>query len=134
MSLPGASWSDFSSIAFQKDRMVPDILTISKTLGGGLPLSTAIVSEETKQLSYHVTSSSTPHIYTTHIQLRSGRRCFKVVQEGNLAGLARMSEQYFERSRSLIRSFFSIHGHTCSAFWLPGVVKSRDVVAGAVSS
>ena len=35
--------------AFERDGVVPDILTLSKTLGGGLPLSATITSEEVEQ-------------------------------------------------------------------------------------
>ena len=35
--------------AFERDEMVPDILTLSKTLGAGLPLSAVLVSEEVEQ-------------------------------------------------------------------------------------
>jgi 2,2-dialkylglycine decarboxylase (pyruvate) len=38
--------------AFQRDGVVPDILTLSKTLGAGLPLAAVITSAEIEQVAY----------------------------------------------------------------------------------
>jgi len=50
-----------ANFAFEQDGVVPDMLTVSKTLGGGLPLAAAVVSPELEQDCYekgfvHVTS------------------------------------------------------------------------------
>jgi 2,2-dialkylglycine decarboxylase (pyruvate) len=46
---------------FEQDGIVPDVLTVSKTLGGGMPLAATIVSEEVEAWAvergfFHVTS------------------------------------------------------------------------------
>ena len=41
-----------ADFAFQQDGAVPDILTLSKTLGGGLPLAATIVSPQIEQQCY----------------------------------------------------------------------------------
>jgi 2,2-dialkylglycine decarboxylase (pyruvate) len=38
--------------AFERDGVVPDILTLSKTLGAGLPLAAVITSAEIEQIAY----------------------------------------------------------------------------------
>ena len=38
-----------ANFAFEQDGAVPDILTLSKTLGGGLPLAATLTSDENKQ-------------------------------------------------------------------------------------
>lgn len=50
-----------ANFAFEQDGVVPDMLTVSKTLGGGLPLAAAVVGPELEQDCYekgfvHVTS------------------------------------------------------------------------------
>ena len=50
-----------ASFAFEQDGAVPDFLTVSKTLGGGIPLSAAVTSAEIEERCYqrgfvHVTS------------------------------------------------------------------------------
>ena len=50
-----------ANFAFEQDGAVPDILTLSKTLGGGLPLSATVTSDEIEETCYqkgflHLTS------------------------------------------------------------------------------
>ena len=50
-----------ANFAFEQDGVVPDFLTVSKTLGGGIPLSAAVTSAEIEERCYergfvHVTS------------------------------------------------------------------------------
>lgn len=50
-----------ANFAFEQDGAVPDILTLSKTLGGGLPLSATVISDDIEQECYaqgflHLTS------------------------------------------------------------------------------
>ncbi|MEU7824275.1 aspartate aminotransferase family protein [Catellatospora sp. NPDC049133] len=49
--------------AFQRDGIVPDILTLSKTLGAGLPLAAVITSEEIEQRAHERGYL----FYTTHV-------------------------------------------------------------------
>ena len=51
-----------SNFAFERDAVVPDILTLSKTLGAGLPLSATIASAEIEQACYEKGFL----FYTTH--------------------------------------------------------------------
>jgi 2,2-dialkylglycine decarboxylase (pyruvate) len=49
--------------AFQRDGVVPDILTLSKTLGAGLPLAAVVTSAEIEQVAYERGFL----FYTTHV-------------------------------------------------------------------
>ncbi|MEV0460463.1 aspartate aminotransferase family protein [Catellatospora methionotrophica] len=49
--------------AFQRDGIVPDILTLSKTLGAGLPLAAVVTSEEIEQRAHERGYL----FYTTHV-------------------------------------------------------------------
>ncbi len=40
------------AFAFERDGVTPDFLTLSKTLGGGLPLAAAITSKETEEICF----------------------------------------------------------------------------------
>ncbi|MFI5908716.1 aspartate aminotransferase family protein [Dactylosporangium sp. NPDC051541] len=49
--------------AFERDGVVPDIITLSKTLGAGLPLAAVVTSEEIEQRAYERSFL----FYTTHV-------------------------------------------------------------------
>jgi len=49
--------------AFERDRVVPDILTLSKTLGAGLPLAAVVTTAEIEQTAYERGYL----FYTTHV-------------------------------------------------------------------
>ncbi|GAA3282018.1 aspartate aminotransferase family protein [Dactylosporangium vinaceum] len=49
--------------AFERDGIVPDIITLSKTLGAGLPLAAVVTSEEIEQAAYERGFL----FYTTHV-------------------------------------------------------------------
>ncbi|MGK5671869.1 aspartate aminotransferase family protein [Micromonospora sp. URMC 106] len=49
--------------AFQRDGIVPDILTLSKTLGAGLPLAAVVTTEEIEQRAHELNYL----FYTTHV-------------------------------------------------------------------
>lgn len=77
----GRMGTDF---AFEHEDVVPDILTLSKTLGGGLPLSATIVSEEIEQNCYdkgfmHISS----HV-SDPLPALVGLAVLKVLREENL--------------------------------------------------
>ncbi|KAK4684499.1 2,2-dialkylglycine decarboxylase (pyruvate), partial [Tremellales sp. Uapishka_1] len=77
--------------AFERDGVVPDILTLSKTLGGGLPLSAVITSAEIEKVCYERGFL----FYTTHLNdplpAALGVEVLKVVQEHQLVERARLA-------------------------------------------
>lgn len=92
--------------AIQHEGVVPDILTLSKTLGNGLPLSAVITSNEIAK----VTEERNFMFYTTHandpLPASVGRKILDTVLEGGLvqrskiagaqlhAGLHRLMDRY----------------------------------------
>jgi 2,2-dialkylglycine decarboxylase (pyruvate) len=77
--------------AFERDRVTPDILTLSKTLGAGLPLSAVITSaaieEKAHELGYL--------FYTTHVSdplpAAVGLKVLEVVERDHLAERAQVA-------------------------------------------
>lgn len=91
-----------SMFAFQQDDVVPDILTISKTLGGGVPLGATITSAEIEQKAV---DNGFLHI-TTHVSdpmpAAAGLAVLDVIEEENLAQRAQDMGRYLtDRLREL---------------------------------
>jgi 2,2-dialkylglycine decarboxylase (pyruvate) len=70
--------------AFQREGIVPDILTLSKTLGAGLPLAAVVTSEEIEQRAHEQGYL----FYTTHVSdplvAAVGNTVLDVLQQGQL--------------------------------------------------
>jgi len=79
-----------SMFAFERDGIVPDILTLSKTLGAGLPLAAVLTTDEIEQQAHERGFL----FYTTHVSdplpAAVGRKVIEVVVRDRLA--ARASE------------------------------------------
>jgi 2,2-dialkylglycine decarboxylase (pyruvate) len=77
--------------AFQRDAVVPDILTLSKTLGAGLPLSAVMTSDAIADEA----AAREFLFYTTHVNdplpAAVGLTVLKVVQRDNLAARAKLA-------------------------------------------
>lgn len=91
-----------SMFAFEQDGVVPDILTVSKTLGGGVPLGATITSAEVEDRAH---ANGFLHL-TTHVSdpmpAAAGLAVLDVIAEENLVELARTSGAYlFEQLESL---------------------------------
>ncbi|KAJ7050167.1 aminotransferase class-III [Mycena amicta] len=83
------------NFAFEHDGIVPDILTLSKTLGAGLPLSAVITSKEIEQTIYSRGFS----FFTTHVSdpipAAVGLRVLEMLERDNLAARAEALGQRF---------------------------------------
>ncbi|TCO54882.1 aspartate aminotransferase family protein [Actinocrispum wychmicini] len=83
-----------SMFAFEQDDVVPDILTVSKTLGGGVPLGATITSAEIEQKAV---DNGFLHI-TTHVSdpmpAAAGLAVLDVIAEENLVGRAQDMGRY----------------------------------------
>ena len=75
--------------AFQHDGVVPDILTLSKTLGAGLPLSAVVTSEEIEQRCHELGF----YFLTTHtsdpLPAAVGQTVIQTLREGEMDMVAR---------------------------------------------
>jgi 2,2-dialkylglycine decarboxylase (pyruvate) len=92
--------------AFDRDGVVPDILTLSKTLGAGLPLAAVLTSAEIEE-ECHARGFL---FYTTHVSdplpAAVGLKVLEVVMRDKLAERARLAGQRLEDGlRSLQREF-----------------------------
>jgi len=71
--------------AFQRDGVVPDILTLSKTLGAGIPLSSVMASEKVASSAHEAGFS----FYTTHandpLPALVGLKVLEIVERDSLA-------------------------------------------------
>ncbi|KAF7297267.1 Aminotransferase class-iii [Mycena indigotica] len=85
------------NFAFEYDGIVPDILTLSKTLGAGLPLSAVVTSKEIEQVVHSRGFSFwnllfIPHPVTTHVSdplpAAVGLRVLEILERDNLAARA----------------------------------------------
>lgn len=82
--------------AFERDGIVPDILTLSKTLGAGLPLAAMITSAEIEEKAHKLGYL----FYTTHVSdplpAAVGLKVLEVVKRDNLVERARLMGQRLE--------------------------------------
>ncbi|GJM33700.1 MAG: aspartate aminotransferase family protein [Saprospiraceae bacterium] len=85
-----------SDFAFERDGVVPDFLTLSKTLGGGLPLSATITSKEIEENCY---SKGFLHI-TSHVSdplpAEVGLAMLRILKQEQLAKKAREQGAYLK--------------------------------------
>ncbi|KAJ7146157.1 class III aminotransferase [Mycena epipterygia] len=85
--------------AFEHDGVVPDILTLSKTLGAGLPLSAVVTSKEIEE----VVHSRGFSFFTTHVSdplpAAVGLQVLEMLERDNLSGHA---ERLGQRFRSFL--------------------------------
>ena len=83
--------------AFERDGVVPDILTLSKTLGAGLPLSAVITSAEIEERCHERGFL----FYTTHVSdpltAEVGLAVLKVIAEEQLVARANVMGGYLRR-------------------------------------
>ena len=75
--------------AFERDGIVPDIITLSKTLGAGLPLAAIVTSKEIEEEAH----KRGYLFYTTHVNdplpAAVGLKVLEIVQRENLVAAAR---------------------------------------------
>lgn len=96
--------------AFERDGVVPDILTLSKTLGAGLPLSAVITSPRIEQLCHERGFL----FYTTHVSdplpAAVGLKVLEVVQRDALVERARSTGAYLAKGLRALQERFDCIG------------------------
>ena len=114
--------------AFEQEGAVPDILCLSKTLGGGLPLSATITSAEIEAACYE---RGFLH-YTSHVSdplpAAVGRAVLKVILGEGLAARAREMGAYLKDGLSALQQRYEAIGDVRGRGLLLGVelVKDRE--------
>lgn len=106
----------------------PDIMTVSKTLGGGLPLAAAITTDEIEQ-SVHDKGFT---YYTSHVSdplpARVGLAVLRTIQEEHLIERARETGDYLKHRLRELQQGYEVIGDIRGEGLLLGVelVKNRD--------
>ncbi|MDB5829503.1 MAG: aspartate aminotransferase family protein [Variovorax sp.] len=114
--------------AFERDGVVPDILTLSKTLGAGLPLAAVLTSEAIED-ECHARGFL---FYTTHVSdplpAAVGLKVLEVVQRDRLVERARVAGQRLESGLRALQESVDCIGDVRGRGLLLGIeiVKSRD--------
>jgi 2,2-dialkylglycine decarboxylase (pyruvate) len=107
--------------AFQRDGVVPDILTLSKTLGAGLPLSAVICSAEVEERCHERGFL----FYTTHVSdplpAAVGLKVLEVVQRDGLTQRACVMGERLERGLRALQDRYPCIGDVRGRGLLRGV-------------
>ncbi len=107
--------------AFEHEGVVPDILTLSKTLGGGLPLSAVLTSDEIAEDSAKQGYSH----YTSHasdpLTAAVGLAVLSVIEDENLAERAEETGAYLSQGLQRLQDRFQIIGDIRGHGLLQGV-------------
>ncbi|MFJ3405277.1 aspartate aminotransferase family protein [Promicromonospora sp. NPDC090134] len=117
--------------AFERDGVTPDILTLSKTLGAGLPVAAVVTSAEIEQVCYDRGFL----FYTTHVSdplaAAVGLTVLEVIErEGLVERAARLGEQLTGRLLAL-RDAYDVVGDVRGRGLLQGVELVQDKVTKA---
>jgi 2,2-dialkylglycine decarboxylase (pyruvate) len=112
--------------AFERDGVVPDILTLSKTLGAGLPLAAVVTSAEIEQVCYDRGFL----FYTTHVSdplaAAVGLTVLDVIERERLVErAARLGAQLTERLVAL-RDSYDVVGDVRGRGLLQGLELVQD--------
>ena len=112
--------------AFERDGVVPDILTLSKTLGAGLPVAAVVTSAEIEQVCHDRGFL----FYTTHVSdplaAAVGLTVLDVIErEGLVERAARLGGQLAERLAGL-RDRYDVVGDVRGRGLLQGIELVRD--------
>jgi len=96
--------------AFERDRIVPDILTLSKTLGAGLPLAAVIVSSEIEERCHERGFL----FYTTHVSdplpAAVGLKVLEIIVRDNLVQRAVERGAYLRAGLESLKSRYECVG------------------------
>ena len=113
---------------FEQDGIVPDVLTVSKTLGGGLPVAATIVSEEVEAKAvergfFHVTS----HV-SDPLPAAVGLAVLDVIVEEGLVGRAAKMGQLLREGLEELAKRYEVIGDIRGRGLLLGVeiIKDRE--------
>ena len=120
--------------AFQRDGVTPDILTLSKTLGAGLPLSAVMCSAEVEERCH----ARGFLFYTTHVSdplpAAVGLKVLEVVQRDDLAARARVMGARLESGLRALQERFECIGDVRGRGLLRGVEIVADRITKAPAS
>ena len=114
------------NFAFERDGVIPDILTLSKTLGGGLPLAAAITSREVEEICH-----ARGFIYvTSHVSdpfpARIGLAMIQLLLDEDLSRRAAGQGAYLKQELSALMEKYECIGDVRGRGLLLGMEIVRD--------
>ena len=122
-----------TTFAFERDGVVPDILTLSKTVGAGLPLAAVLASEETEALCHERGFL----FYTTHVSdplpAAIGLTVLEVLARDKLAERARVAGARLKAGLESIMAEFDCVGDVRGRGLLLGMEIVRDKASKAAA-
>ncbi|KIX09030.1 uncharacterized protein Z518_00108 [Rhinocladiella mackenziei CBS 650.93] len=120
--------------AINHEDVVPDILTLSKTLGNGLPLSAVVMSNEIER----VCAERDYCFYTTHVNdplpAAVGDKVLEIVQRDNLVGHSRVMGLHLHAGLQKLKNRYGCIGDVRGRGLMAGVeiVSDRNTKAPAL--
>jgi 2,2-dialkylglycine decarboxylase (pyruvate) len=112
--------------AFERDGVVPDILTLSKTLGAGLPLSAVVTTPEIEDRCFERKF----HFYTTHasdpLPAAVGLKVIEIILRDNLAERARAAGARLKTGFEALMQRYEVIGDVRGRGLLIGVEIVKD--------
>lgn len=119
------------TFAFERDGVVPDILTLSKTIGAGLPLAAVMASAETERLCHERGFL----FYTTHVSdplpAAIGLTVLKILVRDQLAERARIAGARLKAGLQSLMAEFDCIGDVRGRGLLLGMEIVRDKASKA---
>jgi 2,2-dialkylglycine decarboxylase (pyruvate) len=113
---------------FERDDTVPDILAMSKTLGGGIPLSAVVTSKDLEDAAFRMGF----WFYTSHLNdplpASVGITVLDILRDENLVEAARMKGEYLKKRLLELQEGREIIGDVRGRGLLLGVDLVRDRV------
>jgi 2,2-dialkylglycine decarboxylase (pyruvate) len=120
-----------TTFAFERDGVVPDILTLSKTVGAGLPLAAVLASAETEALCHERGFL----FYTTHVSdplpAAVGLTVLKLLAREKLAERARLAGTRLKAGLEAMKAEFDCVGDVRGRGLLLGMEIVKDKVSKA---
>jgi 2,2-dialkylglycine decarboxylase (pyruvate) len=108
------------NFAFERDGIVPDFLTISKTLGGGLPLAATITSQAIEETCFQKGYINITSHISDPLPAEIGLAMFSILLEERLAEAAQVKGQYLKEQLEKLQE-----KHECI-----GDVRGRGMLIG----
>ncbi len=121
------------NFAFERDGIVPDFLTLSKTLGGGLPLAATITSKEIEETCFSRGYINVTSHISDPLPAEVGLAMLKILEEEQLAQKAQEQGDYLKEQLILLQEKYECIGDVRGRGLLLGIeiVKDRETKAPA---
>ncbi|MEM6396899.1 MAG: aspartate aminotransferase family protein [Bacteroidota bacterium] len=116
-----------TNFGFEESQVVPDILTLSKTLGGGLPISSITVSKELEEDCFEKGFICVTSHVSDPLPARVGLAMFSILIEEDMKSRAKLMGNYLKSQLLVLKDRYECIGDIRGRGLLLGmeIVKSR---------